>query len=73
MLFRRKGWLRKEYDELLLVQIDELKRNWLNQKLLLEKCVEPTNEMILETKMAEVKYFSLFKEAKKRNVSVNKW
>lgn len=73
MLFRRKGWLRKEYDQLLLVQINELKRNWLNQKTLLEKCVEPTNEMVLEAKMAEVKYFSLFKEAKKRNVSVNKW
>lgn len=73
MLFRRKGWLRKEYDQLLLVQINELKQNWLNQKTLLEKCVEPTNEMVLEAKMAEVKYFSLFKEAKKRNVSVNKW
>ncbi len=73
MFFRRKGWLRKEYDELLLLQINELKRNWLNQKALLEKCVEPTNEMVLETKMAEVKYFSLFKEAKQRKISVTKW
>lgn len=73
MLFRRKGWLRKEYDVALLQQVDALKKNWLHQKRLLEKCVEPTDEMILETKMAEVKYFSLFKEAKYRNVSVNKW
>ncbi len=73
MLFRRKGWLRKEYDEALLKEIAVLKREWPNHKRLLEKCVEPTDEMILETKMAEVKYFSLFKEAKYRNVSVNKW
>ena len=32
MLFRRKGWLRKEYDEKLITEIQTLKREWLNKK-----------------------------------------
>ncbi|MFS0784117.1 YaaL family protein [Bacillus sp. 1P06AnD] len=72
MFYRRKGWLRREYDEKLLVEMAEYKRVWLNQKALLEKCVEPTTELVLETKMAEVKYFSLFKEAKYRQVKIKR-
>lgn len=68
MLFRRKGRLRKEYDEKLITEIQSLKREWLNKKQLLDKCVDPSDDIILETKMAEVKYFSLFKEAKYRKV-----
>ena len=68
MFFRRKGWLRKEYDERLLQELASLKRNWLAKKALIEKCVDPSPELILEAKMAEVKYFSLFREAKVRQV-----
>ncbi|WP_019244537.1 MULTISPECIES: YaaL family protein [Bacillus] len=70
MFFRRKGWLRKEYDEKLLLELQELKKNWLNKKTLLEICVDPSDEILMEVKMAEVKYFSMFKEAKQRNVSL---
>lgn len=69
MFFRRKGWLRKEYDEKLLQQLESLKQNWLQQKDLLEICLDPSDDVIMEAKMAEIKYFSLFKEAKNRNVS----
>ncbi|WP_050613546.1 YaaL family protein [Bacillus testis] len=72
MFYRRKGWLRKEYDEKLLAEMAELKQTWLNQKALLEKCVEPTDELVLETKMAEAKYFYLFKEAKYRQVKIKR-
>lgn len=72
MFFRRKGWLRKEYDEKLLLELEGLKQNWLNQKALLEKSLDPSDTIIMETKIAEAKYFSLFKEAKKRNVSIKR-
>ena len=70
MFFRRKGWLRKEYDERLLQELVCLKQNWLAKKALIERCVDPSLELILEVKMAEVKYFSLFREAKARHVKV---
>ncbi|MBM7694788.1 hypothetical protein JOC77_004265 [Peribacillus deserti] len=72
MFFRRKGWLRKEYDQRLIDQLEELKRSWLNQKALLEKSVDPSHDIVCRTKIAEAKYFYLFKEAKKRQVKL-KW
>ncbi|MDQ0273890.1 YaaL family protein [Cytobacillus purgationiresistens] len=70
MFFRRKGWLRKEFDEKLLNQLDSLKTEWKNQKSLVERGFDPSAESISEAKLAEAKYFYLFKEAKNRNVSV---
>ncbi len=70
MLFRRKGWLRREYDEKLLMEIEQTKREWLKMKFLLEKSLEPSEDLIMEAKMAEIKYFSLFKEAKQRKVTI---
>lgn len=70
MFFRRKGWLRKEFDEKLLKQLNELRADWNNQKSLVEKSFDPSPEAISQAKLAEAKYFFLFKEAKKRNVKV---
>ena len=70
MFFRRKGWLRKEYDERLLQELVGLKQNWLAKQALIEKWVDPSLELILEAKMAEMKYFSLFREAKVRQVKL---
>ncbi len=72
MFFRKKGWLRKEFDDKLLSQIEEIKQNWRQQKLLLDKCVDPSNEVISQAKLAEAKYFFLFKEAKARRISLNR-
>lgn len=72
MFFRRKGWLRNEYDEKLMQQLDQKNRNWRSQKSLLEKSVDPSDEAIIRTKIAEVKYFYLFKEAKHRQISVKR-
>ncbi|CAM4034416.1 YaaL family protein [Mesobacillus zeae] len=68
MLFSRKKRLRKEFDEKLLVQLDELKADWSNQRNLVEKSFDPSDEFIAEAKLAEAKYFYLFKEAKERKV-----
>lgn len=72
MFFRRKGWLRNEYDEKLIQQLEQQKDNWLSQKSLLEKSLDPSDNAIIQTKLAEVKYFYLFKEAKVRRVTVKR-
>lgn len=70
MFFRRKKWLRSEFDEKLLEQLNRLKTDWNNEKSLVEKSFDPSPEAISQAKLAEAKYFFLFREAKKRNVKV---
>ncbi|PLT31951.1 YaaL family protein [Bacillus sp. V5-8f] len=72
MFFRRKGWLRNEYDQKLMQQLERQKDNWLSQKSLLEKSLDPSDDAIIQTKLAEIKYFYLFKEAKTRQVKVKR-
>ena len=64
MFFRRKYRLRNDHDTELIQELETLKRRWFNQKSLLERSVDPSEEAIISSKIAEVKYFYLFKEAK---------
>jgi hypothetical protein len=70
VFFRKKGWLRKEYNEKLLLDLLELKEQWNRQKKIIEKSVEPSPEVLYELKLAESKYFFLLKEAKNRRVTL---
>ncbi|MEH7306377.1 YaaL family protein [Neobacillus drentensis] len=72
MFFQRKGRLRKEYNEKLLLQLNRFKENWQQEKLLLEKSFDPSAEVICQTKIAEAKYIFLLREAKQRNVNLMK-
>jgi hypothetical protein len=72
MFFRRKNSLRKEFDEKLLNCLEEYKEDWQQQKQLLEKSFDPTEEVICQSKLAEAKYFFLFKEAKHRNITLKR-
>ena len=72
MFFRRKGRLRKEYDEKLLAQLNRYKIHWQQEKQLLEKSFDPSEEVICQTKIAEAKYIFLLREAKQRNVTILK-
>ncbi|MGX2957733.1 YaaL family protein [Peribacillus sp. JNUCC 23] len=72
MFFRRKGKLRNENNQKLVQQLEEIKRSWLNQKSLLEKSLDPSEDTIIQTKISEIKYFYLFKEAKRRKVTASK-
>ncbi|WP_394239589.1 YaaL family protein [Niallia oryzisoli] len=72
MFFRRKGWLRAEFDEKLLVQLNRLKREWDHQSTLTKKSFDPFGEMELQTRLARTKYLLLLREAKKRNISLLK-
>lgn len=72
MFFRRKYRLRNEYDLELIQQMEILKKNWFNQKSLLKRSLDPSEEAIIASKIAEVKYFYLFKEAKRRKVIIKR-
>lgn len=72
MFFRRKSWLQNEFDEKLINCLNEYKNDWHQQKMLLEKSFDPSEEVICQTKLAEAKYFFLFKEAKCRNITLKK-
>ena len=72
MFFRRKGWLRGEFDEKLIKQLSDLKEDWDRQSALQEKSFDPYLEMELQTKLARSKYLFLLREAKKRNLSILK-
>jgi hypothetical protein len=72
MFFKRKGWLKKEFDEQLLATFINVKNDWLKQTNLVEKSVDPSDEVLLGVKVAKAKYLYLLKEAKKRNISIGK-
>ncbi|MCQ6277496.1 YaaL family protein [Bacillus sp. V3B] len=72
MFFRRKGWLRAEFDEKLIEQINEAKKRWDHQNILYKKSFDPFGEMELQTKLARAKYLYLLREAKRRSLSVLK-
>jgi len=72
MFFRRKGWLRAEFDEQLVTQLDQLKKDWDRQNTLYEKSIDPFGEMELQTEIAKAKYFFLLREAKIRHISALK-
>ena len=70
MLFQRKGKLRKEYDQKLLNDIEMMKVNWFNHKGLIETSYDPSFDTITQAKLSELKYYYLFKEARKRKITV---
>ena len=72
MLFRRKGWLRNQYDQQLIQNLLTMKKEWNRQKQLVDKSVEPSPEVLYDLKIAEAKYFFLLKEAKQRKIKIGK-
>ena len=71
MFFQKKGKLRKEYDDKLIVLLEKVKNEWLRQKRLVEQSVEPSQDVLCSLKIA--KYFFLLKEAKRRPVKMEQW
>lgn len=72
MFFRRKTWIRAEFDEKLLNHLNLYKEDYQRQKVLLERSFDPSEDVICETKLAEAKYFFMLKEAKYRNITLNR-
>jgi len=72
MFFRRKGWLRSEFDEKLIDQLKRRKKEWDRQNDLNEQSYDPFGEMDVLANLAKAKYIFLLKEAKKRHLSILK-
>lgn len=70
MLWRRKGCLKKQFDLKLVEELQALRDEWYEQKRLIEKCVEPSEEVLMALNVTEAKYFFLIREAKYRRVSL---
>ena len=69
-MFQRKRKLRKEFDQKLLEDIEKMKVNWFNHKSLIETSYDPSFDTISQAKLSELKYYYLFKEARKRKIKV---
>lgn len=71
MLFKRKGTLKKEYDQKLLHQIEELKLRWKNEKSLYDKSFDINEELERQVELTELKYLYLYREAKARQIKIS--
>lgn len=73
MIFgRKKGALRKEYDEELLDLMYRTKDEWEYKKGIEESVFDKDGLLFAQTKLAEAKYFYLFKEARIREIKSTK-
>jgi hypothetical protein len=72
MLFNKKGKLRRAGDDRLLLLLIKLKNEWQTRKEIIEKSVEPSNQVIHEFNLVHAKYFFLLKEAKIRGIRMEK-
>ncbi|AST93954.1 YaaL family protein [Sutcliffiella cohnii] len=67
MFFRKKDKLKKKYDEKLLNMIEANKKTWNTQKAILEKSLDPSEDVICKMKIEEAKYLFLLKEVRVRH------
>ncbi|RDI36627.1 uncharacterized protein DUF2508 [Falsibacillus pallidus] len=67
-MFRKKGKLRKEYNQKLIDSMEKAKQDWFQHRSLVNLSADYNEELICQTKLAEAKYFFLFKEVKHRNI-----
>ncbi len=72
MFFSKKGKLRNEYNENLLSLMTQAKKEWDQQKSLLDMSADYHAELDTECRINEAKYFFLFREAKKRQISIKR-
>lgn len=72
MFWKKKGWLRKQFNDQLIERLQRYRDDWMEKKQLIEKSVEPSDKVIFDLKIAEAKYLFLLREAKKRKVTIGK-
>lgn len=70
MLFSRKGKLKREFDEKLVELMKNTRDDWHAQKNMAELSVEKSPQLEAVEKIAEAKYFYLFKEARERKIVI---
>jgi hypothetical protein len=68
MFFTNKGKLRKKYDESLKHSLEKLRDEWQMKKNFNDKSIDPSEDVIIDFKLTEMKYFILIREAKHRKL-----
>ncbi len=66
----RKHKLRKEFDHRLIDLMGNVKKEWDQKSDMLKLSYEPNDELQYQMLLAKAKYIFLFKEAKKRKISI---
>lgn len=72
MLFKKKGKIRKEENKRLVHQIELQKQLLMTQKQLVEKSLDPSEEVLLSLKVTEAKYLFMLREARVRKTNMEK-
>jgi len=70
MFFRKKDKLKTAYDERLIQLLEQSRKDWFKHRELLRLSFEHNEGLIAQTKTYEAKYFFLFREVKRRNISI---
>ncbi|GLY12925.1 YaaL family protein [Bacillus badius] len=70
MFFRKKAKLHAAYNTQLIQLLEQSRQEWFKHRELLRLSFEPNEELAAQTKMYEARYFFLFREARKRNISI---
>ncbi|KMY55937.1 hypothetical protein AC623_20005 [Bacillus sp. FJAT-27231] len=70
MFFRKKAKLQAAYNDQLIQLLEKSRKEWFKHRELLRLSFEPNEELAAQTKMYEACYFFLFREARKRNISI---
>lgn len=68
MKWKKKYRLRREYDESLLLLMTRLREDWEHARKIEETSIETDDYLFAQTKLAEAKFFYLFKEARYRKI-----
>lgn len=71
MLFRKKRLFQSINNDLLFT-LEKTKDEWMMQKKLIEKSIEPSDLLQYELKLAEAKYLFLLREAKLRKLTLKR-
>jgi hypothetical protein len=72
MFFKNKKKLKKHYDNQLVDTISELKKEYYHKKKVLAQSIEPSQQVVIEYKILEAKYFFYIKQLKLRNIRTEK-
>jgi hypothetical protein len=72
MFFRKKDKQKTEYNDKLIHLLEQSRQEWFKHRELIRLSFEHNEELIAQTKVSEAKYFFLFREVKRRKISINK-
>lgn len=71
MFFQRKGKLRREYDDKLIMKFNQMKMEWKNKERVIEHSIDPTDEVMFSLQVSKAKCMFLLNEIKARNIQMH--